>query len=80
MLEHNQVALEGLEKDLETAARLGQVRDDFLFLLYLCFFLRALNFLGRWITSFVTRSGCFSVPEIGWLRSPLFDTSFSIIP
>lgn len=29
LLEHNHVALEGLEKDLETAARLGQVRDDF---------------------------------------------------
>jgi hypothetical protein len=26
LLEHNNVALEGLEKDLETAARLGQVR------------------------------------------------------
>lgn len=26
LLEHNHVALEGLEKDLETAARLGQVR------------------------------------------------------
>ena len=26
LLEHNVVALEGLEKDLETAARLGQVR------------------------------------------------------
>lgn len=25
LLEHNNVALEGLEKDLETAARLGQV-------------------------------------------------------
>lgn len=27
LLEHNNVALEGLEKDLATAARLGQVRD-----------------------------------------------------
>lgn len=27
LLEHNNVALEGLEKDLETAARLGQVRN-----------------------------------------------------
>lgn len=26
LLEHNNVALEGLEKDLATAARLGQVR------------------------------------------------------
>lgn len=26
LLEHNDVALEGLEKDLATAARLGQVR------------------------------------------------------
>jgi hypothetical protein len=26
LLEHNNIALEGLEKDLETAARLGQVR------------------------------------------------------
>ena len=26
LLEHNNVALEGLEKDLETAAKLGQVR------------------------------------------------------
>lgn len=32
LLEHNNVALEGLEKDLATAARLGQVRDgDFLY-------------------------------------------------
>ena len=29
-LEHNNAALGGLEKDLETAARLGQVRADFL--------------------------------------------------
>ena len=27
LLEHNNVALEGLEKDLETAAKLGQVGD-----------------------------------------------------
>lgn len=27
LLEHNAVALEGLEKDLATAARLGQVRE-----------------------------------------------------
>jgi hypothetical protein len=33
LLEHNNVALEGLEKDLETAARLGQVRIFFLYLL-----------------------------------------------
>lgn len=31
LLEHNQIALEGLEKDLETAARLGQVREAWLF-------------------------------------------------
>lgn len=29
LLEHNNVALEGLEKDLETAARLGQVRLNY---------------------------------------------------
>jgi hypothetical protein len=32
LLEHNNVALEGLEKDLETAARLGQVRPFFFLL------------------------------------------------
>jgi hypothetical protein len=32
-LEHNNVALEGLERDLEKAARLGQVRDVRTFLL-----------------------------------------------
>lgn len=31
LLEHNNVALEGLEKDLETAARLGQVRLNYQF-------------------------------------------------
>lgn len=36
LLEHNNVALEGLEKDLETAAKLGQVRC-------ILFFIRSLR-------------------------------------
>lgn len=63
LLEHNHVALEGLEKDLETAARLGQVRERFaLFLLFVDLF-----FVKRWIAAFATRSGGPSLYSWGWL-------------
>jgi hypothetical protein len=85
LLEHNHVALEGLEKDLETAARLGQVRESFFFffIALLLLFWWACTFVERWITSFATRSdhrvGFWCIPKAGWIRIALFDTSFFII-
>lgn len=67
LLEHNHVALEGLEKDLEMAARLGQVREF------------ELIFAFSWEVDriLLTRSGWLCVPGIGTgsLLSTLFDTS-----
>lgn len=47
LLEHNHVALEGLEKDLETAARLGQVRERVFFYCFIFAFLVGLHFRGE---------------------------------